>query len=74
MANLSMFDLKGKVAIVTGGYWGIGRGIADGLAEAGADIVICARHFDRCQQAASEIQTLGVKLLSQNTIYSKSYS
>lgn len=63
MANLSMFDLTGKVAIVTGGYWGIGRGIADGLAEAGADIVICARHFDRCQQAASEIQTLGVKTL-----------
>jgi NAD(P)-dependent dehydrogenase (short-subunit alcohol dehydrogenase family) len=63
MANLSMFDLTGKVAIVTGGYWGIGRGIADGLAEAGADIVICARHFDRCQQAAAEIETLGVKTL-----------
>ena len=61
--KLPMFDLTGKVAIVTGGYWGIGRGIADGLAEAGADIVVCARHFDRCQQACSEIEKLGVKTL-----------
>jgi NAD(P)-dependent dehydrogenase (short-subunit alcohol dehydrogenase family) len=61
--KLPMFDLTEEVAIVTGGYWGIGRGIADGLAEAGANIVICARHFDRCQRACSEIEKLGVKTL-----------
>ncbi len=61
--KLSMFDLSEKVAVVTGGYWGIGYGIAEGLAEAGADIVICARHFDRCQEACLQIEKLGVKAL-----------
>ena len=37
-----MFDLKGKVALVTGGNGGIGLGMAEGLADAGADIVIAA--------------------------------
>ncbi len=58
-----MFDLTGKVAIVTGGYQGIGRGIAEGLAEAGSDVVICARNYDRCVDACSEIEKLGVKTL-----------
>lgn len=62
--GLSMFDLHGKVAIVTGGYSGIGHGIAEGLAEAGADIVICARNFEKCQDAATEIAKLGVKTLA----------
>lgn len=58
-----MFDLTGKVAIVTGGYQGIGRGIAEGLAEAGSDVVICARSYDRCVDVCSEIEKLGVKTL-----------
>jgi NAD(P)-dependent dehydrogenase (short-subunit alcohol dehydrogenase family) len=62
--NLPMFDITGKVAIVTGGYSGIGRGIAEGLAEAGADIVICARNFEKCQEAAAEIARMGVKTLA----------
>ena len=64
MSILSMFDLTGKVAIVTGGYSGIGRGIAEGLAEAGAYIVICARNFEKCREAADEIAKMGVKTLA----------
>ena len=61
--KLPMFNLTGRVAIVTGGYQGIGRGIAEGLAEAGSDVVICARNYDRCVDACSEIEKLGVKTL-----------
>ncbi len=63
MTRFSMFDLTGKVAIVTGGYHGIGRGLAEGLAEAGADIVICARSYDRCVEACTTIAKMGVKTL-----------
>ncbi len=53
--NLPYFDLTGKVAIISGGATGIGRGIADGLAEAGADIVIAARRLEKCETACREI-------------------
>jgi NAD(P)-dependent dehydrogenase (short-subunit alcohol dehydrogenase family) len=52
----SSFDLTGKVAIISGGATGIGRAIADGLAEAGASIVICGRRFHKCEEACKEIQ------------------
>jgi NAD(P)-dependent dehydrogenase (short-subunit alcohol dehydrogenase family) len=58
-----LFDLSGKVAIVTGGGTGIGRQMAEGLAEMGADLVLCARHLDRCEQAAEELRALGVRAL-----------
>jgi NAD(P)-dependent dehydrogenase (short-subunit alcohol dehydrogenase family) len=56
-----LFDLGGKTAIVTGGGSGIGRQMATGLAEAGANVVLCARKAERCQEAAAELEGLGVR-------------
>jgi len=61
---LSWFDLHGRVAIVTGGNGGIGKGIADGLAGAGADIAIAARNPEKTSRAAQDIRTrFGVRVL-----------
>jgi len=51
-----LFDLGGKVALVTGGSRGIGRAVAEGLALAGADVVIASRKSENCERAAHEIQ------------------
>src|ERR671917_1731174 len=51
-----LHDLTGKVAVVTGGSRGIGRAIAQTLAEAGADVVIASRKLDACETAAAEVQ------------------
>jgi gluconate 5-dehydrogenase len=58
-----LFDLTGRVAVITGGSVGLGRQMAEGLAEMGADLVLCARKRERCQHAAEELQRLGVKVL-----------
>lgn len=58
-----MFDLTGKVAIVTGGNGGIGLGMARGLAKAGAHIVVAARNQDKSVAAVKELQGLGVESL-----------
>jgi NAD(P)-dependent dehydrogenase (short-subunit alcohol dehydrogenase family) len=50
-----LFDLSGRVALVTGGSKGLGKAMARGLAEAGADIVISSRHGDELETAAREI-------------------
>lgn len=50
------FDLAGRVAVVTGGSRGIGRAIAEGLARAGADVVIASRKLEACETAAAEIE------------------
>ncbi len=61
--NLELFDLTGKVAIVTGGNGGLGLGMALGLASAGAHIVVAARNQQKTQQAVQAIEALGVKAL-----------
>ncbi len=64
MRTPELFDLGGRVAIVTGGGTGIGRQLAQGLAELGADLVLCARKAERCEQAAAELRDeLGVRAL-----------
>jgi NAD(P)-dependent dehydrogenase (short-subunit alcohol dehydrogenase family) len=50
-----LFDLSGKVAVVTGGSRGIGRAVAEGFAAAGADVVVASRKFDNCVAAAEQI-------------------
>ena len=63
-----MFNLKGKTAIITGGNRGIGKGIADGLAQMGADIVIAARNKDSMASAVTDIQNrFAVKALGIET-------
>lgn len=60
-------DLSGKVAIVTGASRGIGEAIAQGLAQAGANVVLASRKADGLEEAAKKIQALGVEALSVPT-------
>lgn len=64
MPTTSLFDLNGRVAAVTGGNGGIGRGIALGLAQAGAAIAVLARNEEKNQRVMSELQALGVPALA----------
>jgi gluconate 5-dehydrogenase len=59
-----LFDLAGCAAIVTGGGRGIGRQMATALAEQGADVVVCSRKLDRCEEAAADLEGLGVRALA----------
>ena len=59
-----LFDLSGKTAIVTGGGSGIGRQMAGALAELGANLVLCARKVERCEDAAGELAKLGARTLA----------
>jgi NAD(P)-dependent dehydrogenase (short-subunit alcohol dehydrogenase family) len=58
-ALLDSFRLDGKVAIVTGASSGLGVAFATGLAEAGADIAICARRVERLEETRGQVEALG---------------
>jgi len=59
-----MFDLTGRVAVVTGGNGGIGRGISLGLAQAGAAVAIFGRNEEKNQRVLSELKLIGVPSLA----------
>src|SRR5471032_2146504 len=59
-----LFDLTGRVSVITGGATGLGLQMAHALAEAGSHIVICSRKLENCEQAAHEIEKLDVQALA----------
>jgi 2-deoxy-D-gluconate 3-dehydrogenase len=60
----SLFDLRGRIAIVTGGNGGIGLGMARGLANAGASVVVAARDAEKSNAAVRELEALGADALA----------
>ncbi len=64
MKTMDLSNLKGKTAIVTGGAIGLGRQMALGLAETGADIVVCSRKIEKCEEMGRQIESLGVRTLA----------
>ncbi len=62
--QMKSFNLKGKVAIVTGGNGGIGLGMARGLAEAGADVAVIGRNEAKSKAAVAELASLGVRAIA----------
>lgn len=58
------FDLAGRVALVTGGSRGLGRSMALGLAEAGADVIVASRKIEACRAVAAEIEGRGRSALA----------
>ena len=59
MPTTELFDLSGRISIVTGGNGGIGRAIALGLARAGAAVAVLARNEEKNQRVIGELQALG---------------
>ena len=59
-----MFDLKGRVAVVTGASSGLGKQMAEGFAERGANLVLLARRIERLEEVKEKLSSYGVKILT----------
>ena len=64
MPVLDLFRLDGRVAVVTGASSGLGVAFANGLAEAGADVVVCARRVERLEETRAQVEALGRRCLA----------
>ncbi len=68
---MKIFDLTGKVAIITGGNGGLGLGIAKGLARAGAAVAVVGRNMEKLEVATKELKEAGAKVLAVQADVSK---
>src|SRR5699024_4174146 len=64
MSVLDLFKLEGKTAIVTGGGRGLGTQIATAFAEAGANVVVCSRKLEPCEEMSQKLKGMGVDSLA----------
>src|SRR5436189_6347311 len=62
-SSRDLFDMTGKVAVVTGGSRGLGREMVLAFAERGADVVIASRKLENCETVADEVRSLGRRAL-----------
>lgn len=64
MNNFDLFSLEGKTAIITGGGRGLGEQMAEGLAEAGANLVLCSRKVEACESVSERLKEKGCNVLA----------
>lgn len=64
MSTPNLFDLTGKVAVITGGSRGLGKEMALAFADNGADVVIASRKLDNCEAVANEVRERGRRALA----------
>ena len=71
MHTKQLFDLSGKTAIVTGGGRGIGKQIALGLAEFGANVVVCSRKIEDCLITSEELNEIRRRFFGDKMRYNR---